>query len=74
MNGRYAGLNPMAMGALLIGVAPNVPGFLRSVQVLGGGPDAWDAIYPYAWFTGFIVAAVLYRIGMRRSGFGRSIS
>ena len=35
-----------------------------------GGPDGWDAIYPYAWFTGFIVAAVLYRIGMRRSRFG----
>ena len=54
----------------MVGVAPNVPGFLRSVQVLDGGPDGWDAIYPYAWFTGFFVAAVLYLLGMRRSGFG----
>ena len=74
VNGRYAGVNPIAMAALVIGVAPNVPGFLRSVKVLGGGPDGWDAIYPYAWFTGFFVAAVLYRIGMRRSRFGRSSS
>ncbi|MBU3750954.1 MAG: hypothetical protein FGM52_10975 [Mycobacterium sp.] len=41
-----AGVNPIAMVALLIGVAPNVPGFLRSVQVLGGGADGWDAVYP----------------------------
>ena len=74
VNGRYAGVNWIALGALVIGVAPNVPGFLRSVTVLGGGPDGWDAIYPYAWFTGFIVAAVLYRLGMRRSRFGRGHS
>jgi NCS1 family nucleobase:cation symporter-1 len=71
VNGRYAGVNWIAMGALVIGVAPNVPGFLRSVKVLGGGPDGWDAIYPYAWFIGFTLAAVPYRIGMRRSRFGR---
>ncbi|MFY9491798.1 MAG: NCS1 family nucleobase:cation symporter-1 [Mycobacterium sp.] len=70
VRGRYSGVNPVALVALVVGVAPNVPGFLRSVQVLDGGPDGWDAIYPYAWFTGFFVAAVLYRLGMRRSGFG----
>lgn len=65
-----AGVNPVAIWALLIGIAPNVPGFLRSVRVLGGGPDGWDAIYPCAWFTGFIVAAVLYRRGTRGPRFG----
>jgi NCS1 family nucleobase:cation symporter-1 len=70
VDGRYAGVNRVALCALLVGVAPNVPGFLRSVKVLGGGPDGWDAIYPYAWFTGLFVAAVLYRIGMRHSNFG----
>lgn len=69
-DGRYAGVNWVALCALGLGVAPNVPGFLRSVKVLGGDPDGWDAIYPYAWFTGFIVAAVVYRIGMRRIRFG----
>jgi cytosine/uracil/thiamine/allantoin permease len=52
-------------------VAPNIVGFLRSVKVVAGGPDAFDAIYPYAWFSGFIVAAVVYRLGMARSRFGR---
>lgn len=37
VTGRYSGVNWMAMGALLIGVTPNVPGFLRSVKVMGGG-------------------------------------
>ena len=71
VSGRYSGVNWVAIAALVVGVAPNVPGFLRSVQVLSGEPDGWDAIYPYAWFTGFFVAAVLYRLGMRHSDFGR---
>jgi len=51
-------------------VAPNIIGFLRSVKMMGGGPDLWDHIYPYSWFTGFIVAAIVYRQGMRSSRFG----
>ena len=69
--GRYAGTNWVAIVALCLGVAPNVVGFLRSVKAVSGGPDAFDAIYPYAWFSGFIVAAVVYRLGMARSRFGR---
>jgi cytosine/uracil/thiamine/allantoin permease len=30
----------------------------------------WDTIYPYSWFTGFVIAAVAYRQGMRGSRFG----
>jgi len=72
VDGRYAGINWIAIGALLAGIAPNMPGFMRSVEVLDGGPDGWDVIYPYAWFTGFVVAAALYRLGMRGSRFGRA--
>ena len=68
--GRYAGTNGVALLALALGVAPNVIGFLRSVKMMGGGPDLWDHIYPYSWFTGFIVAAIVYRQGMRGSRFG----
>ncbi|MFZ4723451.1 MAG: NCS1 family nucleobase:cation symporter-1 [Phycisphaerales bacterium] len=68
--GRYAGINWVAMFALIAGVAPNIIGFLRSVKMMGGGPDLWDHIYPYSWFTGFIVAAIVYRQGMRGSRFG----
>jgi NCS1 family nucleobase:cation symporter-1 len=69
--GRYAGTNWVAMVALLAGIAPNVPGFLHSVHVLGGEPGIFTDIYPYAWFTGVVIAAVVYVIGMRiRPGFG----
>jgi NCS1 family nucleobase:cation symporter-1 len=70
--GRYAGINWVAMFALIAGVAPNIIGFLRSVKMMGGGPDLWDHIYPYSWFTGFIVAAIVYRQGMRGSRFGEA--
>jgi len=69
VDGRYAGVNWIAMAALVAGVAPNLVGFLRSLKVLGGGPDGWDAVYPYAWFTGFIVAALVYRLAMPGSRF-----
>jgi NCS1 family nucleobase:cation symporter-1 len=60
VKGRYAGVNWVAMWALVIGVAPSVPGFLRSVKMLGGGPDMWDHIYPYAWFTGVLLAGMVH--------------
>jgi NCS1 family nucleobase:cation symporter-1 len=68
--GRYRGTNGVALLALALGVAPNVVSFLRSVKLMGGGPDLWDHIYPYSWFTGFVVAAIIYRQGMRGSRFG----
>ncbi len=58
--GRYAGVNVMAMIALALGIAPNVPGFLKSVHVLSGEPNFFDAIYPYAWFTGVFIAGAMY--------------
>jgi NCS1 family nucleobase:cation symporter-1 len=58
--GRYAGINWVAMFALVIGIAPNVPGFLKSVKILEGEPNLWDAIYPYAWFTGVLLAGVVH--------------
>jgi NCS1 family nucleobase:cation symporter-1 len=75
VQGRYAGVNWVAMWALVIGVAPSVPGFLRSVKMLGGGPDMWDHIYPYAWFTGVLLAGIVHLMfsptrhdRMRRAG------
>ena len=59
-DGRYAGINWVAMTALVLGIAPNVPGFLGAVKVLKGDPTLWDAIYPYAWFTGFLLAGTLF--------------
>ena len=55
----------------VIGVLPNVPGFLKSAHVIGwsGGvmepKSFFDAIYVYAWFTGFLLSGALYLAGMR---------
>jgi NCS1 family nucleobase:cation symporter-1 len=70
-NGRYAGVNWVAVVALLIGVLPNVPGFLKSAHVIGwtnGVEDPknfFDGIYVYAWFTGFLIAGVVFLAGMK---------
>lgn len=63
--GRYAGVNPVAVVALVLGVLPNIPGFLKAAGVFKGEANLFDAIYVYAWFTGFIIAFAVYAIGMR---------
>lgn len=65
VNGRYAGVNWVAVGALALGVLPNIPGFLKAAGVLSGPPTFWDAIYVYAWFLGFLIAGGAYWLGMR---------
>lgn len=73
VRGRYAGVNWIAMIALILGIAPNVPGFLMNVKMINAHDGVWQSIYPYAWFTGFFVAAALYLAGMRaRPGFGEA--
>ncbi len=67
-NGRYKGVNWIAVVCLAIGIAPNVPGFLKSAGAIQGDKNFWDAIYPYAWFLGFALAAILYLIGMLTLG------
>jgi NCS1 family nucleobase:cation symporter-1 len=63
--GRYAGVNWIAVAALVLGVAPNVPGFLKSAHVLNGPPGFFDAIYVYAWFIGFLLSGGIYWLAMR---------
>jgi len=70
-NGAYEysrGFNWVAIGALALGVAPSLPGF---VAALKGTPETgvFGRIYNWTWFVGFLIAAVLYCVGMRvRSG------
>ena len=58
------GLNWVALGALAAGVAPSLPGFIAAVR---GMPAArfFGGIYNWAWFTGFLIAALVYLVGMR---------
>ncbi len=58
------GINQYAMIALLVAIAPNVPGFLHQVQWIDAGPF-WSRLYDYAWFIGFFVAFSVYGLLMR---------
>ncbi len=61
----YAGgFNPAAIIALLIGIAPCVPGFLGTVGVLEVS-EVWISMYHYAWFISFGASAVCYVILMK---------
>lgn len=70
--GRYAGVNPVAIVALLLGIAPNVPGFLAQVHLIKG-IAFFDTLYVYAWFTGVLIAGAVYVVGMKMSGRSRGV-
>jgi NCS1 family nucleobase:cation symporter-1 len=58
------GFNPAAIVALALGVAPNVPGFLGTIKVIDPatvGPFLMH-LYSYAWFVGFFISFVAYRV------------
>jgi nucleobase:cation symporter-1, NCS1 family len=63
--GQFAGVNGIAIVALILGILPNVPGFLKSAGAISGPPEVWDDIYTYAWFVGFAIAGVVYWIGTK---------
>lgn len=53
--------------ALLIGILPNIPRFLTTIKLIP--PNAvpqWIAhLYNYAWFVGFFVSGISYRVLMK---------
>jgi NCS1 family nucleobase:cation symporter-1 len=58
------GFNWIAMFALALGIAPNLPGFLNAIGVIKAGPTS-IAIYEWAWFVGFFIAAIVHYAGMK---------
>jgi NCS1 family nucleobase:cation symporter-1 len=65
VDGAYAyrgGFNPVAIVALVVGVLPNVPGFLGTVGAVEGVSAFWMDLYGYAWFTGFLIAGGAYLV------------
>ena len=56
-------MNLRAQIALVLAVAPNVPGFLINLGMLPA-QDFWTGIYHYAWFIGFLIAFVFYYVLM----------
>jgi len=68
--GEYAyrgGWNPAAVIALLLGVLPNLPGFLNAAfpDAFAGVPPLFKTVYAYAWFVGLAISAIVYAVLMR---------
>lgn len=62
----WHGYNPKAIIALILGVLPNVPGFLVQINVWSPG-SAFDFLVPlynYAWFIGLFISAIVYGLMM----------
>lgn len=54
------GWNRAGLIALVLGILPNLPGFLHAAGALDNVPALFDQIYAYAWFVGLFIAAVVY--------------
>jgi NCS1 family nucleobase:cation symporter-1 len=72
-DGRYSyanGWNWAAVAAFLIGVLPNLPGFLHTAApgAFVGIGAPWTTLYTYAWFTGLTLALSSYLLLMRLGG------
>jgi NCS1 family nucleobase:cation symporter-1 len=60
-----SGFNWRAIAALVLAIAPVVPGFLRAATTPGGqvaDPNLFDTLYTYAWFVTFGLAFVMYYV------------
>ncbi|MFZ1304804.1 MAG: cytosine permease, partial [Ferruginibacter sp.] len=70
--GRYGftnGFNSAAIIALLVGIIPNIPGFLLQIRLISATafPGWISDLYHYAWFVGFIVSGFVYLLLMKKS-------
>lgn len=56
------GFNWRAITALLLGIIPNIPGFLVTIKVItqDAVPHWVSHLYNYAWFVGFFVSGISY--------------
>lgn len=61
-DGIYKTWNWAGIIALIIGILPNIPGFLHKAGFVQSVPTIFDTIYSYAWFVGLFIAAFLYLI------------
>lgn len=68
------GFNVAALVALVIGIAPNLPGFLHAAKLVESVPAAFDTLYTYAWFVGFGLAGLVYVVLMRSTSSSRAAS
>ena len=70
LQGSYSyknGFNNAAIISLVLGILPNLPGFLLQVKVISSTafPSWISQLYNYAWFVGFFVSGIIYLAIMR---------
>jgi NCS1 family nucleobase:cation symporter-1 len=61
------GMNNAAIIALVLGILPNLPGFLLQIKLISSTafPEWISHLYNYAWFVGFFVSGIVYILLMR---------
>jgi len=61
------GFNRAALWALIIGIIPNIPGFLVNINLVNSSafPTFIVALYNYAWFVGFGSSGFVYWLFMK---------
>jgi nucleobase:cation symporter-1, NCS1 family len=61
------GFNSAAIMALIIGILPNIPGFLTTIGAipLDSVPSWLSGMYSYAWFVGFGISGFVYYLFMK---------
>jgi len=64
--GKYGAWNVAGLVALVVGILPNLPGFLSKAGIIGEVPSIFMSIYDYAWFVGLFIAGILYLVLQRR--------
>lgn len=69
-DGKYSygsGWNSVAIIAFVIGVAPNIPGFLNAAfpAFFPDTSASFKTIYTYAWFIGLLLSSLVYMLLMK---------
>ena len=66
-SGIYKDWNWAGNIAFIIGILPNLPGFLHAAGIVETVPVVFDTIYSYAWFVGLFLAGFLYLVLNKQS-------
>lgn len=61
------GFNNVAIVALILGVLPNIPGFLSTCGFVDSVPQIFMTLYTYAWFVGFFISLFIYVVFMPKT-------
>ncbi|MDQ7050922.1 MAG: NCS1 family nucleobase:cation symporter-1 [Enterobacterales bacterium] len=60
--GQYGAWNMAGIIALILGILPNLPGFLFKAGLIDSAPEFFVSLYDFAWFVGLFLAGAIYLI------------